>query len=67
MMDSDAIACGLEELEGDCIAEALIHPCNYLRTKSDQHYNEFLITQDKALEDKIKRLEFEITNYKKMF
>ncbi len=66
MMDSDAIAFGLDALEGECIAEALIHPCSYIRAKSDQHYNEFLITQDRALEDKIKRLEFEITNYKKM-
>jgi len=66
MMDSDAIACGLEELDSDCVAEALIHPCNYIKSKVNQHFNEFKITQDKALEDKIKRLGFEITNYKKM-
>lgn len=66
MMDDAAIAFGLEELDNDCIAEALIHPCHYIRAKSDQHYNEFKITQDRALEDKIKRLGFEITNYKKL-
>ena len=66
MMDSDAIAFGLEETEGDCVVEALIHPSNYIKAKIDQHYREFKITQDKALEDKIKRLGFEITNYKKM-
>lgn len=66
MMDDAAIAFGLEDLDEKCIAEALIHPCNYIRPKSDQHFNEFKITQDKALEDKIKRLGFEITNYKRL-
>ena len=66
LMDSDTVEYGLDELDEDCIAEALIHPCNYLRAKSNQHYSEFLITQDRALEDKIKRLGFEITNYKNL-
>ncbi len=66
MMDDAAIAYGLEDIDGECIAEALIHPCNYIRSKSDQHFNEFKITQDRALEDKIKRLGFEITNYKRL-
>ena len=66
LMDSDTVEYGLDEFDEDCIAEALIHPCNYLRAKSNQHYSEFLITQDRALEDKIKRLGFEITNYKNL-
>ena len=66
LMNSETVACGLEELDGDCIAEALIHPCCYIKSKFDQHYKEYQITQDKALEDKIQRLGFEITNYKKI-
>lgn len=66
MMDSSAIDSGLEAVDTDeCIVEALIHPCVYSK-KKNQHYNEFLITQDKKLEDSISRLGFEITNYKKL-
>lgn len=65
MMDISTIEHGLKALEESCTAEALIHPCNYTRPTKNQHYNEFLITQNKELEDKIKRLGFEITNYKK--
>lgn len=65
MMDNLTIEYGLKALEESCIAEALIHPCNYTRPTKNQHFTEFLITQNKELEDKIKRLGFEITNYKK--
>lgn len=67
LMDSAAIEYGLKALDEDCIAEALIHPCNYAVSKKNQHYTEFLITQNKALKDKINRLGFEITNYKKEY
>lgn len=68
LMDSSTVEYGLEALEdeGDCVAEALIHPCVYKNSKHNQHYNEFLITQDKMLKDSIERMGFEITNYKKM-
>lgn len=62
MMDSDTVEYGLKELEDDCIAEALIHPCSSINS----HSKEFLITQDKKLEDRINRLQFEVTNYKKL-
>ncbi len=68
MMDADAIEYGLNAIEADnCIAEALIHPCYYAVSNNNQHYNEFLITQNKSLKDKIDRLGFEITNYKKEY
>ena len=65
MMDSDAVSCGIEDFEEDCTVETPIHPCCYIKNKSDRHYKEFKITQDKALEYKIKISGFEITNYKK--
>lgn len=64
MMDSDAIKYGLEALEEDCIAEALIHPCKYDNSTKDSHTKEFAITQNKTLQDTITRLGFDITNYK---
>lgn len=66
MMDSNIIEFGLKNIEEDCITEALIHPCAYAKNISDSHAVEFKITLDKMLEDKIRRLGFEITNYKKL-
>lgn len=66
MMDDLTIEYGLKVLDDDnCIAEALIHPCTYNIPKKNKHYTEFLITQNKELKDKISRLGFELTNYKK--
>lgn len=67
LMDNMTVEYGLKALEEDCVAEALIHPCHYANPTRNQHYKEFLITQNKELEDKIKRLGFEITNYKKEY
>ena len=64
MMDDMAIEYGLKTLDENCLAEALIHPCKYATGKRDQHYTEFLITQNKELRDKIERMGFELTNYK---
>ena len=66
MMDSDAVKYGLEALEEDCIAEALIHPCKYNNSTKDSHTKEFAITQNKTLKDTILRLGFDITNYKNL-
>ncbi len=67
LMDNMTIEYGLSALEEDCVAEALIHPCKYATSTKDQHYTEFLITQNKELKDKISRLGFELTNYKKEY
>lgn len=61
MMDSRTIENGLKVLRGAFLAEALIHPCDY-ETK-DNHYTEFLITQDKELKNKIEKLGIEIVNH----
>src|SRR5574344_27626 len=66
MMGSDAIRYGLESLDEDCIAEALIHPCKYNNSQKDSHTKEFAITQNKTLQDTIARLGFDLTNYKNL-
>lgn len=67
LMDDMAIEYGLKALDEDCVAEALIHPCHYAISNKNQHYTEFMITQNKELKDKISRLGFELTNYKKEY
>lgn len=66
MMDADAIKYGLKILEEECIAEALIHPCKYNNNVKDSHTREFAITQNKTLQDTIRRLGFDLTNYKNL-
>jgi hypothetical protein len=62
MMNAKTVEYGLNNIEGDGITEAIIHPCD--NNKANQNYEEFKITQDKELEHTIKRLGFDITNYK---
>lgn len=72
LMDDKAIYHGLLGIKEDnVVVEALIHPCNFSQNAEqnnhpckDQHYKEFLVTQNMDLKDKIQRLNFEITNYK---
>lgn len=67
MMDEETVYQGLCAIKEDAIVEALIHPCFYYESSknNNQHYIEFSITQNMDLKDKIQRLGFEITNYKK--
>lgn len=66
IMDSMTIEYGLKTLEDEnCLAEALIHPCHYSTKNNNQHFEEYLITQNKELENKIHNMGFEITSYKK--
>ena len=64
-MDTETILSGLEAIEEDCLVEVVICPCHYSISNKNQNYIEFLVTQDKTLKDKITRLGFDITNYKK--
>ena len=67
MMDAETIRYGLENFDTDCTVEALIHPCCYQNNDIvNSHTKEFALTIDKTLEDKIQRMGFEITNYKKL-
>lgn len=62
MMDDMTIEYGLKVLKNkDFIAEALIHPCNYLI--KDEHYIEFLITQSENLKNKISEMDIKIINH----
>ena len=65
LMDASTIECGLKELEENGLVEGVINPCHYSTSSRNKHQNEFLITQDKSLKDKIDRLGFAVTNYKK--
>lgn len=67
MMDENTVLSGISAVDKDIVVEALIHPCHYTdakQNKNNQHYKEFLITQNKDLKYKIERLGFEITNYR---
>ena len=64
MMNSLAISYGLMAIKYDkVIAEALIHPCRYEDGTIDNHFEEFQITKNQKLKEKIEKLGFEITNY----
>lgn len=57
MMNSDTIYYGLKALcNKKGVAEALIHPCKYENSVQDSHSEEFKITQDEKLIEKIKEL-----------
>ena len=62
-MEADVIECGLKQLDEDCVAECIINPATMFGAKN-KNYNEFLITKDRELKDKILRLGFNITNYR---
>ena len=64
MMNSLAISFGLMAIKSDnVVAEALIHPCRYEDGLIDNHFEEFQITKNLKLKEKIEKLNFEITNY----
>lgn len=67
LMDNLTVEYGLAAIENDSISEVLIHPCNYAISNKNQHYTEFLITQSRELKDRIARMGFEITNYKREY
>lgn len=65
LMDESTIEEGLKMIDEAGITEVIIHPAHYAITNKNQHYKEFLLTQNKSIKDKIIRLGFDITNYKK--
>lgn len=63
-MDSLAISYGLRVLKYDNITvEAFIHPKRYDEGSIDNFFDEYMITKNKKLKDKIIRLGYDITNY----
>ncbi len=68
MMDDKSIAYGLKSLKNiDCIAEALIHPCDYDDDTKDHHSAEFELTQNGDLRDFINEIGFELSNHTNAF
>lgn len=68
MMDDKSIAYGLNALKNkDCIAEALIHPCDYDSELKNHHTTEFELTQNEDLRDFIKEIGFELSNHTNAF
>mgnify|MGYP003290678866 CR=1 FL=1 len=64
MMDALAISYGIGVIKYEkATVEALIHPCRYEDGIVDNHFEEFMITKNKMLKEKIESLGFEITNY----
>ena len=66
MMDSQTLDFGLQVINEDVLTECLIHPCLYDDGTKNSHTSEFSISVDKTLEDSIKRMGFEITNFKRL-
>ena len=66
MMEAIAISYGIKAIKYDNITvEGIIHPCRYEDGTINSHFDEFLLTKNKKLKDKIEQLGFEITNYVK--
>ena len=64
MTDSLAISYAMNVLKYNNITvEAFIHPSRYEEGLVDNRFDEFLLTKNKKLLEKIKKLGFEITNY----
>ena len=64
MMDALTVSYGAMVVKYDNVTvEALIHPCRYEDGTVDNHFDEFLLTKNKKLKEKIEKLGYEITNY----
>lgn len=64
MMDALTVIYGVMALKYEnVVVEAIIHPRRYEDGTVDNHFNEYLITKNIKLKEKIERLGFEITNY----
>ena len=64
MMDALTVSYGVMAIKYEnAVVEALIHPRRYDEGTIDNHFDEFLLTKNKKLKDKIENLGYEITNY----
>ena len=63
-MDAMAIFYGIKSIKyTDKTIEVVVHPCRYEDGTIDNHFDEYMITKNKKLEDKILRSGYDITNY----
>ena len=64
MCDSLAISYGISALKyNNIIVETGIRPCRYDEGTIDNYFDEFLVTKNQKLKNKIEAIGFEITNY----
>ena len=64
LMDSLVISYGSMAVKyKNVVVEAIIHPRRYEEGTIDKYFNEYLLTKNKKLKDKIEKLGYEITNY----
>ena len=64
MMEALTVSYGVKAIKYDnVVVEALIHPKRYDEGFVDNHFEEYLLTKNKKLKEKIEKLGFEITNY----
>ena len=64
MMEALTVSYGAMAVKYDNVTvEALIHPCRYDDGTVNNHFDEFLLTKNKKLKEKIEKLGYEITNY----
>lgn len=65
-MDAVAVSYGLKKLNYEnCTAECLIHPGRYDDGTIDNHFDEYMITRNKKLKERIEKLGYSITSYSK--
>ena len=63
-MDALAIAYGIKVIKyNNVTVEAFLHPHRYEEGTVDNYFDEYIITKNKKLADKIVRLGYDITNY----
>lgn len=64
MMDALTVSYGAMAVKyKDVTVEVIIHPCRYEDGTVNNHFDEFLLTKNKKLKEKIEKLGYEITNY----
>ena len=64
MMEALTVSYGIMAIRNkNVVVEALIHPCRYEDGTIDNHFDEYMITKNQKLKDKIENLGFEISNY----
>lgn len=64
LMDALVIAYGAMSVKyKGMTVEAIIHPRRYEEGTIDKHFNEYLLTKNKKLKEKLEKLGYEITNY----
>ena len=63
MMEAITVSYGVMVVKHAPVVEAIVHPCRYEDGTINSHFDEFMLTKNKKLKNRIEDLGFEITNY----